>query len=237
MKRTRKEDVILIHSDSEDSNDVLEVKPSLARQAIAIGSDDEKPAQTKRPRKKRKAEQKHVEILPTKVVSIDDEIDAILNDTPTAKVSSACASTSKLTCRFCKAHVTLRKRKSKNMPDDVCNKDECWDLFRKFCSKLRSCGHHCLGTNLYNNLTFLGVKNESSCMDCIHPKCAGTEQQTSEDPCNICYDNLESEPCIKLNSCGHIFHFNCLETWVQQGYDEPQIGFNNLNCKINYSYR
>jgi hypothetical protein len=77
-----------------------------------------------------------------------------------------------------------------------------------------------------------GIKDELSCMECIHPKCAVNQPQTSEDPCNICFETLDSEPCIKLRSCGHIFHYTCIDQWVQQGYEEVKINFNNLNCPL-----
>ena len=44
---------------------------------------------------------------------------------------------------------------------------------------------------------------------------------TSDDVCSICYDDLVctalsgQQECITLPACGHQFHLQCLDTWVQ----------------------
>ena len=36
------------------------------------------------------------------------------------------------------------------------------------------------------------------------------------DKCSICREDFEGRDIVrKINSCGHVFHMNCLDTWLE----------------------
>ena len=36
-----------------------------------------------------------------------------------------------------------------------------------------------------------------------------------DDICTICQDNIESGEVRRITQCGHYFHRNCIDTWLQ----------------------
>ncbi|KAK4797268.1 hypothetical protein SAY86_029594 [Trapa natans] len=41
------------------------------------------------------------------------------------------------------------------------------------------------------------------------------------DPCIICLNNLNHEPVVRRLNCGHEYHLDCIETWLQQKRECP----------------
>jgi hypothetical protein len=35
--------------------------------------------------------------------------------------------------------------------------------------------------------------------------------------CSICFDPIDAESQVVSTPCGHVFHSNCMETWIAQG--------------------
>ncbi len=115
-----------------------------------------------------------------------------------------------------------------------CKKSECQAKLVASCSKTLPCGHACYG-----------IKNERTCLPCLHPDCEATAEalgvhQTAENECNICFcDDLGQAPCIMLNCAGenpkgarHIFHFECIKIKLEKGWNGASIDFAFLKCPL-----
>lgn len=100
---------------------------------------------------------------------------------------------------------------------DVCTDDDCVALMNLACTKMLPCGCPCGG-----------IRGEENCMPCL--KC---EEKVADDFCPICYvDSLGEGPCIKLDSCGHYVHYQCVLTKIKSGYSGARIVYNFLDCTI-----
>jgi len=86
-----------------------------------------------------------------------------------------------------------------------------------------TCGHVCCG-----------IKGEKICLPCLNPICIKDKnKQQGSDWCRICYvEQLKREPCIQLESCGHIFHYLCVENKIKSGWVGQAINFAFLNCAL-----
>ena len=63
-------------------------------------------------------------------------------------------------------------------------------LILQACSKVHPCGHRCGG-----------VKDEVTCLRCLHPSCAGTLNQDADDMCMVCFtDAIAAAPAIKVKT-------------------------------------
>lgn len=104
----------------------------------------------------------------------------------------------------------------------VCDRAECKKEVEKKCLwKHTECGHACCG-----------VYNEQTCLRCLDPACAG-DGQTKDDYCNICWvEDLGSKPSIALETCGHVFHLDCLLKKLEAGWPTAVISFSFLDCPL-----
>ncbi|KAA8496930.1 E3 ubiquitin-protein ligase MYCBP2 [Porphyridium purpureum] len=110
----------------------------------------------------------------------------------------------------------------------------------QWCPQPLSCGHACKGVALV----------PAKCtMRCLEPECDGVHGgaeasaralfQTGDDECAICLDELRSEPCVCLDSCGHVWHAECLKEQLavasrgiaNTGNNQP-IKFGSFGCGI-----
>ena len=82
-------------------------------------------------------------------------------------------------------------------------------------------------------------------MPCVEPNCSKNKKQTfdSNDYCNICWvESLAQAPVVQLDSCGHVFHYQCLlqkinNKWVGARFVYfffiiLRINFNYLTCPL-----
>ncbi|KAK6172343.1 hypothetical protein SNE40_016020 [Patella caerulea] len=134
------------------------------------------------------------------------------------KVSSA--SMGPGTCRFCGA----TSKTGVLAIGNVCSDPECEERAKLACTKTLPC-HHACG----------GIKNETTCLPCLHGcKNEGQEQlkQDGDDMCMICFtEALSAAPAIKLK-CGHVFHLQCSRTVLEKKWVGPRITFGFSMCPI-----
>uniref|UniRef100_A0A913I5E3 RCR-type E3 ubiquitin transferase n=1 Tax=Strongyloides stercoralis TaxID=6248 RepID=A0A913I5E3_STRER len=130
-------------------------------------------------------------------------------------------------CRFCESPLQTEIEKI----NGVCYQSECEKYKESVCKKVHpNCGHFCNGTI-----------DEKECLPCL--KCPQNLDkldnnikdkinQDSDDLCSICYtDKLGSAPCIQVN-CGHIFHYHCLMTVLENKWNGPRISFRFMKCPL-----
>ncbi|CEF62183.1 E3 ubiquitin-protein ligase MYCBP2 [Strongyloides ratti] len=130
-------------------------------------------------------------------------------------------------CRFCEGPLQTEVEKL----NGVCYQSECEKYKGNVCKKVHSnCGHFCNG-----------IIGEKECLPCL--KCPqifiefdnnikGKINQDSDDLCSICYtDKLGSAPCIQV-TCGHIFHYHCLMTVLENKWNGPRISFRFMKCPL-----
>ena len=55
-----------------------------------------------------------------------------------------------------------------------------------------------------------------------------------QETCIICLGEFNSEDKIKKFFCGHIFHENCLNAWINKSVTCPMCKYNIKNELINY---
>ena len=49
--------------------------------------------------------------------------------------------------------------------------------------------------------------------------------------CEICYsEGLNAQPCVQLDGCKHVFHFNCISKIIKDRWLTPRITFAYLRC-------
>jgi len=127
-------------------------------------------------------------------------------------------------CRFCASPLTeqnIAADTSAQSPalKDVCNSEDCIKKRNIACEQVKECGHFCGG-----------VRGEIDCLPCL--QCA-KDSQTKEDFCNICWvEDLGSSPSIKLTSCGHIYHYTCLQSKLKERWPSARITFGFMNCPL-----
>lgn len=125
-------------------------------------------------------------------------------------------------CRFCGGAIP-NVDPAEGALANVCDSQDCLSLKELSCNKVHECGHACLG-----------VKDEAECLPCLNEECVGPgAEQNEESYCVICYTTgLNSEPCVRLSSCGHAFHYNCLAKLIKDKWPSPRIVFKFLYCPI-----
>ena len=64
-----------------------------------------------------------------------------------------------------------------------------------------------VGNDILNDLVDVQFKNVSQ------------NVQEGNEKCVICYENFLKDENIKMTSCFHLFHFNCIKKWVQSKND------------------
>lgn len=47
--------------------------------------------------------------------------------------------------------------------------------------------------------------------------------KNDKDKCIICYENFKENESVKMTSCFHIFHFNCIKKWIDSKEDLDEI--------------
>ena len=132
-------------------------------------------------------------------------------------------------CRYCKYEI--KPKTASNISKDICNKNECVNLYKSSCKKTLACGHHCYGNLLY----ILGFDGEGNCMPCLAVDCVKkdpkfTLDQNEDSYCPICYTSgLGDLPSIRLE-CGHIIHVQCLIEKLKKRWPGPRITFTFAEC-------
>lgn len=124
------------------------------------------------------------------------------------------------TCRFCGTTSNTGMLAISN----VCSDPDCQAFAENACTKTLSCGHLCGG-----------IKNEESCLPCLH-RCRADDQellkQDADDMCMICFtEALSAAPAVLLK-CGHVFHFHCAKRVLESRWVGPRITFGFSHCPI-----
>lgn len=124
------------------------------------------------------------------------------------------------TCRFCGTSSNTGLLAIGN----VCSDAECQEHGRNACTKILPCGHTCGG-----------IKNEESCLPCLH-RCPAPNQQMlkqdADDMCMICFtEALSAAPAIQLK-CAHVFHLHCTKNVLSRKWIGPRITFGFSLCPI-----
>jgi hypothetical protein len=118
-------------------------------------------------------------------------------------------------CRFCAETLTDSNSYTGIPGIDSCKEEECVERAKICCTKINPCGCPCNG-----------VAGELECLPCL--KC---ELNEADEYCTICYcEALSAAPCIKLGSCNHIYHYDCVRQKINAGYSGARINFNFLEC-------
>ena len=107
--------------------------------------------------------------------------------------------------------------------DSLCGDKDCVEYSALACQKTLPCGHFCGG-----------IADEAACLPCLHGCEAGVRlKQDADDMCMICFtEALSPVPSIQLAGCGHIFHFHCCSTILENRWVGPRITFGFRNCPI-----
>ena len=107
--------------------------------------------------------------------------------------------------------------------DSLCGDKDCVEYSQLACQKTLPCGHFCGG-----------IADEAACLPCLHGCEAGVRlKQDADDMCMICFtEALSPVPSIQLAGCGHIFHFHCCSTILENRWVGPRITFGFRNCPI-----
>ena len=107
--------------------------------------------------------------------------------------------------------------------DSLCGDKDCVEYSALACQKTLPCGHFCGG-----------IADEAACLPCLHGCEAGVRlKQDADDMCMICFtEALSPVPSIQLAGCGHIFHYHCCSTILENRWVGPRITFGFRNCPI-----
>jgi len=102
----------------------------------------------------------------------------------------------------------------------VCTKLECRTKMQQACQLFLPCGHYCGG-----------IFSDSNCV-CLQTDCADAPHD-GDDYCSICWvEALKSAPTIKLQACGHFFHFGCVKEKLRKRWPGPSISFAFAACPL-----
>lgn len=127
----------------------------------------------------------------------------------------------------------------------VCNSKCCSEKRTHACFRVLSCGHPCNGV-LKEHTTPNKKRNERTttaedalCLPCLECDLGmsrgdpedGEEGQETFD-CAFCSESLFLSPTIQLDSCGHLFHHQCVVKFLEQKWVNswPKMSFSFLNC-------
>ena len=130
-------------------------------------------------------------------------------------------------CRFC---LNVMKQADETLGPafvNVCDGEDCRRLMQQSCDKILDCGHTCKG-----------LRDENPCLPCLNENCVliheKYEKDVKEDSyCEVCYtDSLSDKPCIQLESCKHVFHFDCIARKIRDKWLTPRLMFSYLNCPV-----
>jgi E3 ubiquitin-protein ligase MYCBP2 len=110
----------------------------------------------------------------------------------------------------------------------TCYEERCISAAMQACTATLQCGHFCGG-----------VFDEPSShhLPCLVEDCPGHEaalnlHQTAEETCGICgSEQLSQAPCVQI-SCGHVFHFSCLQQRIASGWNGKRIDFGHVTCPL-----
>eukprot|EP00475_Leptophrys_vorax_P034482 TRINITY_DN5569_c0_g1_i1.p1 TRINITY_DN5569_c0_g1~~TRINITY_DN5569_c0_g1_i1.p1 ORF type:complete len:1052 (+),score=271.57 TRINITY_DN5569_c0_g1_i1:49-3204(+) len=132
-------------------------------------------------------------------------------------------------CRYCTTTVLPGRNQYANPRSEamhnICDSEACGKKAALACEKSKSCGHHCFG-----------ISGEEACPPCLVPKCVEESKVLMQDMtemCCICYsEDLGSAPSVRLTSCGHWFHSQCLKERLSRKWPGARIGFKFLLCPL-----
>lgn len=120
-------------------------------------------------------------------------------------------------CRFCGSSSNTGLLAIGN----VCSEQECQDYSKTACQKTLPCGHLCGG-----------VRDEATCLPCLHGCASSGLKQDADDMCMICFtEALSAAPALQL-ACGHLFHLHCCEAVLRRRWPGPRITFSFSLCPI-----
>ena len=117
----------------------------------------------------------------------------------------------KIKCRFCRAILKQTVDSSNDPFSKVCDGEECQRLMQQSCDKILDCGHLCKG-----------IRDENPCLPCLDEKCVHVHGKfvadTKDDNyCEVCYcEELGERPCIQVQECRHVFHFDCISKRIRE---------------------
>lgn len=90
------------------------------------------------------------------------------------------------------------------------------------CVKKLPCGHRCMGS-----------KDEVKCVPCIQADCPSRDTTCAKTESDFCFcwiSGLGDAPCVRLTSCNHVMHYDCVKRLIQQKWLSPRIVFKFLEC-------
>jgi len=124
-------------------------------------------------------------------------------------------------CRYCEDPLEHKVDYSITPFSDICAlNQECLDKSSIACDYiLPECKHRCSG-----------LKNEDTHFGCLFKSCKkfrGPELFNTE--CCYCTEDLNSGPVIQ-STCGHVYHYKCLTSCLENGWSTSRITFGFLDC-------
>jgi len=130
-------------------------------------------------------------------------------------------------CRFC-LDVMLEGNEAYGPAFiNVCKKQDCQRLMQQSCDKILQCDHTCKG-----------LRGEAKCLPCLDENCVLIHEKylenTNQDAyCEICFSSgLGDMPCVQLDGCKHVFHFDCIAKLIREKWLTPRIVFTYLYCPV-----
>eukprot|EP00667_Euglena_gracilis_P008819 EG_transcript_8942 len=132
-------------------------------------------------------------------------------DTEAAEAQQAALRAQQALCRFCDALMVAPRQAP---PELHCQREECQEKGRHFCSQRLPCGHPCGG-----------LFGEEKCPPC-------TRCNLHDDACPVCLDGFPEGPVLQLD-CGHVFHHACVAGMVAEVAARGRhVDFNRLQCPL-----
>lgn len=111
-----------------------------------------------------------------------------------------------------------------------CFSDVIYKCCKKTTTKITKCCFKLKRTKKKNDYNFI-VKN-CLIIDKLENKenCLIIDKFENNENCPICLDQLiNNEKLLKINSCGHIFHSNCIYPWFDVQFKDNKY---SLNCPL-----